>query len=644
MRPDGAPKGAAGLPRAGLVGLLALGALSQLLVQTQAFGENPVVLVPQSDAAVLWRRAGEIASGGFVDDMPLDTAPLPLWLAAAVRALGGGLAAFGAVQSLLHLGTAWLLAVATARCARAVLGEGAGAAGLAAGALYLVLDEPAAATSRVLGTSLQLFLGAGLLALLVGDGSRGGPRRAWAAGGVLGLLCLAYPPALGAVPLVALWAWRGAGPAAAAGALAAAALAIAPATAHNLMASGEPILISSQAGLTFYHGNNPGADGLIAPVGVVNEKASQARDSLLRARRELGHDAGWAEASAHWRARGLAWWADEPVRATGVALRKLWYGLTARRYGDVYQPWRERRDGVASWLWLAPVPVAWILPVALVALFGLGRALGRRRAAVLGVFVGAPLAVCVVFFYTPRYRAPAIVGAVPLAALAATVAAGSARREEAGGGAGRTFVVASALALAFGIAGGPVDRALGVDDDPDGTFEVRHLERMAAAYGQLGDDAAGRAQLARVLARHPADSQVRARLARLDLFRLGDPSGALEVVRGTPPGAPGHPELVELEARILATAPDPGLADPDRALALADGLVATFGPVPPLLDLRAMALARQGRFEEAVPVLDRALSSLTTEDPLRTDMAARRTLYVAGRPFLQPLGAEGDDR
>ena len=75
--PAGAGATLLGLPRLGLLGLVALGALSQLLIQTQAYGGNPVVLVPSSDAAVLWERAGEIAGGAVVDHMPLDTAPLP---------------------------------------------------------------------------------------------------------------------------------------------------------------------------------------------------------------------------------------------------------------------------------------------------------------------------------------------------------------------------------------------------------------------------------------------------------------------------------------------------------------------------------------------------------------------------------------
>lgn len=639
--PAGAGATLLGLPRLGLLGLVALGALSQLLIQTQAYGGNPVVLVPSSDAAVLWERAGEIAGGAVVDHMPLDTAPLPLWMAALVRVLGGGLAAFGVVQSVLHVITAVLLAAAAAKLIRAAgLGEGSapGKAGLLAGVLFLLLDEPAASTSRVLAGTLQLTAGAALL-LAVSSGLRGvGPGRAAGIGALLGVLCLAFPPALAAIPLLAIGVLRSAGIGAAVSAAAASVLCIAPATAHNFAASGELIPISSQAGLTFYHGNNPSADGLIAPVGVVNEKATQARDALQRARQARGEMIGWAEADAYWRSRGLEWWASAPGDAIGVALAKLRYALTGRRYGDVYQPWRERDDGTASRLWLAPIPVAWIVPLALFALLGVARRrLSGDRVGALALFVAAPLAVCVVFFYSPRYRTPLIVGAVPLAALAAAeLLAG----RSGAGERSRRASLTTAAALGIGVLAGPLNRATGFDVDSTGSHEARHFERMAQASGQLGLHEDGRAYLNELLDRRPEDPLLRSRVARLDVLLLGNETRALQTLRAAPAGPREHPDVVTVEAMILATARDASLWDGTRALALSDGLIAAHGGAPALLDLRAMALARLGRFDEAVVVAAEAASMLTPDDPLRRSIEERLEEYRSGRPFQQPDPAQ----
>ena len=78
----------------------------------------------------------------------------------------------------------------------------------------------------------------------------------------------------------------------------------------------------------------------------------------------------------------------------------------------------ERRDGVATRLWLAPLSLAWVLPAGLWAVSCWLRRRGLRSAGPWLLVVGVPLAVCVAFWYTPRYRLPASAGLLPLAALA----------------------------------------------------------------------------------------------------------------------------------------------------------------------------------------------------------------------------------
>lgn len=625
--------------RRGLVGLVAFGAVSQALIQTEAFGGNPMVLVPQVDAAVLWDRAGEIAGGDIVGDRPYETAPLLLWIAAIVRAAGGGLAALGALQSLVLVATAVLVARVARGLARSLSSSvdsatagssasqgsfGPGAVGLVAGALFLLLDEPAAGTSRVLAGTLQLFVTALLLERLLAFDDRPSVRRAALAGVVAGVAALSFPPFLGLLPLLGIWAFiragRSIGPAAAL--VGAGAAAIAPATVHNVVACGEPIPISSQAGLTFFHGNNPLADGTFAAAGVVNSKEEQALDSLRLAREALGDpNAGWRDTSRYWFGRGLEWWADEPVRATSIAAVKSWYALSGRHYGDVYQPWMERRDGAARRLWLAPIPLAWLLPVALVALFGLVRTAGVRTATPWLLALLVPLTVCVVFWYTPRYRLPATAALVPLVAVAIGRMSSGGRQS-----------VTLGIAVALGLVTGPLNRAIGFDEDP--LHERRHAARMATAYGTLGLHDDGLRYLRRDVELAPEDAEAQGRVVQLLLF-LGRDVEAIDAIEAAPAAVRALPGPRTLLAWTLATSAQAKARDGDAAVALADGLVDELGPAPHLLDTRAAARARAGDLEGAVADARAALSALTADDPFRTEIEGRLALFETGQPFTQ---------
>jgi hypothetical protein len=629
VRPESAPE----LRRfqRGLLLLLVLAGAFQLLIAAESFSENPMVLVPQVDAAVVWSHAGEIAGGALVDEAPFETAPLMLWWAALIRAMGGGLGALAASQVLLYLVTLVLIGRLSRRLAASVgsLRFATWVGWLGAG-LFLALDEPAAATSRVLAGSLQLALTAGLLDMLTGIESRAGrsasPRRAALVGALTGLCCLAFPPYLALLPLVPLWLFGSGvgGQRAALIAVAVSLVTIAPATLHNQRASGEFIPISSQAGLTFYHGNNPAADGTLAAVGVVNSKEEQALDSLLKARAALGDEgAGWNDASRYWLGQGLEWWQQEPGRALSVAGLKLWYTLTGRRYGDVYQPWMERRDGVATRLWLAPLTLAWILPAGLWALLALARRRGLRSAGPYLLIVAVPLAVCVVFWYTPRYRLPASAGLLPLAALALGLVVRDRAR------AWPALVAVAAGALFTGI-----NAEVGFDQHE--SHERRHAARMAAAFGRLERHDQGLRFLRQDLTLAPEDAEATSRVVML-LLMLGRDAEAMDTLSAAPGSVRGLPGPRTLLAWTRATSADPAARDGVEALSLAEALVEELGADPERLDVRAAARARAGDFDGAADDAAQAASALTAADPLRTEIEARLELYRSGSPYTQPM-------
>ena len=178
--PAGAGATLLGLPRLGLFGLVALGALSQLLIQTQAYGGNPVVLVPSSDAAVLWERGmTDRGWGRRRPHAPGHGSAAPLDGRAGARP-GRGLIKLrrGAVRAPRdHRGLPRGRRCEADPCSGSWRGLAPGKEGLLAGVLFLLLDEQPRPPDPLAGT-LQLTAGAALL-LAVSSGLRGvGPGRA----------------------------------------------------------------------------------------------------------------------------------------------------------------------------------------------------------------------------------------------------------------------------------------------------------------------------------------------------------------------------------------------------------------------------------------------------------------------------------
>lgn len=431
--------------------LLALGLAAQIGILREAARSNPFFDRPVLDARVYWEHGLELARGRWIADTPFLSAPLYPLVVGAVRACGGDLPALYRLQVLGYLATALLLALVGRRRAGP-------AAGLAAAGIYLTLIDPAYYTGRVLNCTLLGLTSAWLLERLDALERFGGTARTLTAGAALGLACLAYPPFLAAVPFAALWvlsrerARRGRR--AALFTLTALAT-IAPATLHNYLASGELIPISAQGGITFAHGNAAGADGTYRPAdGVSTDRRQQNLDALATARSELGDDAGWNDTSRYFFARGLARWADDPGQAVGLALRKAWWFLSGRIYGDIYLPRLEWQERLAPRLVFAPIPVAWwTLPALVWLLLSLCRE--RRRAVPDLLLFGVPFLVVCAFWYSPRYRFPAL----PITALLAGVALAAMTRWRE-----RPREVALlALAFAVSLSSGTVNRALGID-------------------------------------------------------------------------------------------------------------------------------------------------------------------------------------
>ena len=558
--------------RTRLVLVLLAGLLIQVLVRSQDWSSNPFSRVPQSDAGHNWEWAGRIAAGDWIDEAPFFGAPLVPYLVALVRALGGGLLAWSVVQVALLLGAAALVARAAGRVAPA----SPWAPALAA-ALLLLTTDVAHTPGRVLSGSTQLLLAAWVLERATALAGPRPVRTALQLGLATGLATLAWPVMLPLIVPLGLWLGLRRGARSAALFAVAAVLAIAPATLHNRIAAGVWIPVTAHAGVTFFHGNNPGADGTISGSGLSMDKAVHRQEALAETRAALGPDAGWDAVSGHFLAQGLAWWRAEPVRALELALRKATLFLGGRHYGDIDLVTLER-GAVLPTLWLAPLPGAWL------AAAGLGAALLalRRRAGDLlpaALLALAAAGVVTVFWYTPRYRLPALPASALLAVWGLAQVDGR-RWLLAGVGAG---LAASALATVRGW------------DDP-ARFEPRFHLALARSWEELG-----RGDLAREEARRAHE--------------LGEP-GAAVLLAELEGGALG------LEALQALAAQRPGDGELQRRLAVAlagqgrvDEAVARFRAAATVdaLDWRARqglaaALFQSGRPEEAVAPAEAALA------------------------------------
>lgn len=462
--------------RLALVAALVYGLVAQCLALSAHWGSNPLARVPMVDAQAYWEWAGRIASGELVGDEPFFSAPLYPYLLGGLRALGGGLLAVYLFNALLWLASAALVG----RCAWGRYGALEGAL---ATWLFVLAFDPFVAVGRILAGPLQVFLVAALLersSALLAQPNR---ARASVVGVLAGLAALAWPVLLPAIPLLGLWcAWSARPRQLGLWLAGAGALVVLPATLHNVAACGEWIPISAHGGVTFYHGNNTAANGTFTPLGVSSNKQLYHLEALAQARAAKGPETDWSGTSDYFMERGLDWWKSAPQDALALAFTKLRYLLSGRNYGDVYSSTLEREQPFGVWLHLGFLPVPALVPLALVSLLLLLRRDPRRHLPDL-LTLGAACAVCVIFWYTPRYRLPAVGG---MALLAAWGLCQISRWRSAPLAAG-----ACALALAYGLLSGTINHFTDFDDTQPRRpwFELN----LGRAHRKLGEfDAAER--------------------------------------------------------------------------------------------------------------------------------------------------------
>ncbi len=476
--------------------------------------------------------------------------------------------------------------------------------------------------------------------------------RALGAGVLLGLATLVRPNAAVLVPAFLLWAgwltWRRSGRAAVtrSGFLrpalvltAAAVLTTVPATLRNHRVARDLVWITSNAGVNLFVGTHPDSDGYRPGVAELGEIAGltggwDSFDYPLVAagvERAEGRALTDSEVSAYFTGRALDYAVSQPLAVARLMLRKLalFWGPAEVSNNKVIELARQ----ASPTLGFGP-SFATILALALA---GIGWIAWERRpgggptvevGALLLLVVAAYSASFLPFFVASRFRAPVVPVLIIFAghALAELWRALAGRRYRRLAAGVAVIVVLRALT---GIAWVPYepDRALwhwrqgllwkARGEATEAVEEFQHavaanpghhearlsLAEALAAAGRL-DEATS--EYRATLALDPTAIAAHNNLARI-LAGRGDLDAAVGHWRSALEIDPDRASVLGNLAYALATHPDPGRRDPERAVALAErACELTGGTDPRPFAALAAAYRAAGREIEADAALERA--------------------------------------
>jgi tetratricopeptide (TPR) repeat protein len=579
-----------------LVGICLIGLSCRAIILTDYLLHDPAAVAPVVDARTYWDWAERIARGQLIQHEPFFSAPLYPYLLGLLRAFGGTLGLVYGLQMLADLATAWLLA----RAARLRFGA---RTGLLTAALYLLLQEPASFSLRILTCTLQLLLLAITYLQLVRVQDDPSLRRFALLGIALGLLCLSYPPAMVLVPAVVPWLFWQSGrrprdllrvllP------LGIAAVLIAPATLQNWYASGNLFLIQSATGVNLRQGNQPDSTGGYTPIPNVSTGREQLFADVARQYEQMrGRPGSWAEIDRYYRNQVFDFWRRDWCRAARLALRKAYMFLSFRDYADIYQSSPEISHGLNTWLRLTPLQVPWLMGPALLGLVLLLRRPVKYAPEWLMFLI--PFVVVVVHWYTPRYRLPAI-------PILVVVAAWVIEQVLEWRVHWRVAVPAVAL-LAIGIILGPVNHSIGLDlPDPTNAFFV-----CASGLAEQGKSAAAIEMWRQGLKVKPNDAVAHVTLGDY-LSGLGREQEALREYEQARQIEAGDPTIPLRIGKVLFRQRQ--FADADRVLARA---VDRFPGDATLLGMLADTKKALGENERARELFAKALSMTPDDSRLR---------------------------
>ena len=276
------------------------------------------------DTTVYVELASQVRNGNLTLGPGLYyVSPLYIYFVAAVLTIADSLTTVRVVQAMLGTMAVALIFIA----AREWFGRQAAwcAAALAAATGLFTFYE-----ALLLQAALDPVLTAASLAALAM--ALNGRRHLWFAttGLLFGVHTLnrpnvVLPMVVIAGALLLLRRWRHAGLL-----IAGALVALTPALLRNGLVANTWTPFAGHAGLNFFIGNNPQADGTYSLVeGVTPNIAGQREDARRAAEEALGRPLDDAAVSAYFYSRGWSWIREAPSRAFALFARKLHYTLSA---------------------------------------------------------------------------------------------------------------------------------------------------------------------------------------------------------------------------------------------------------------------------------------------------------------------------
>ncbi len=419
-----------------------------------------------------WARA--LAAGESGPAGAFYQAPLYPWLLSIYfRIVGENFSGLYLLQQVLSVATAGGVALLARRSA----GD---RAGWFAAVLFLLYPPTTFFSSRPLGEPLALLLlvGALLLQPLTREGS---PWRSGLAGAVAGLATLARPNLL-LVPL----AWGallfvGRRPARGGWVLLGLVLVLTPVAVRNRLASGHWVPVTSNAGMTAYHGNGPDAWGIFTPPrGFSGSVLDQRREATHIARQRSGRQLDDVEADRWWGSQAVAARLDDIPGSLRLALVRVGLTLDNHEHGLDYSPALDDNPWRTTWRFpeyseIGIVPLALLLGLA-----GAGVALGGIRhsgGSAVWAALAAAAAMPLLFYVSSRYRLPftallPVPAGCGLAALLGVAEFPTLRKRTVG-----AVVAIVGIAVSF----------LVPSSELQAEARVNGLANLAAAYEKVGD-------------------------------------------------------------------------------------------------------------------------------------------------------------
>ncbi len=435
---------------------LALRIVYLLEIRKVLFFDHPVL-----DALEYVRWGREIAAGQILwPDLRIHGPLYPFFLGAVFAISPDNYLLVGILQSIVGVASAWVAAMIARELIDGLIAPIVAFCCIAFGWIFVYYDAQWMPTTFIVFFDL---LGAWLTLKAWGEGAK--YRHAIGAGLAFAASALSWGPGIAFLPVAALCIAFTRPPALAAykragTCLLAAGALLAPVLAWNHHLSGAWSLTQGNAGLNFYIGNNPDADGLPS----VRPGLEWERLTQRGLHRDLAADA-------------ISYWGDHPAAATRLLGRK-WCLLVANPEVCPSQDIGYFRE--ASRALSLPWPSSGVLiPVGLV---GLVAALGRPKGRRVGALALPALLLPIAFTVCARYRLPFEALSAPAAGLlVAWMARGEARLAiRAAAGAAAALVAILSFADPMGAGSARIFRT-----HDYAARELFHEGRYEEAHGEI---------------------------------------------------------------------------------------------------------------------------------------------------------------